>query len=59
VRVFPSGVLLWGPGYPTADAAASQMVDLALRQEAPLILVEAVDFESAMQQLRAWPPPPA
>jgi hypothetical protein len=35
------------------------MVDLALRQEAPLILVEAVDFESAMQQLRAWPPPPA
>jgi hypothetical protein len=51
----PGGAILWGPGYPTADAASAPMQHLAATQSVPLILVEAVDFASAVRQLRDWP----
>jgi hypothetical protein len=56
-HVFPGGVLLWGPGYPTPEAAAAQMARLAATQSMPLVLIEAVDFETAVRPLRAWVTP--
>jgi hypothetical protein len=53
--LIPGGAIIWGPGYATAEAAAVMMRLLTATQPVSLVLIEAVDFESWVRQLCAWP----
>lgn len=55
----PGGAILWGPGYPTVEAATAHMVQLARSQSVRLIVVEAPDFLSAVRRVQDWPWRPA